>query len=97
MAKRPKTFGLLAEYETPQELFHACEQVRDAGYAAWDAYTPFPVHGLEKAMGLRTSLVPWIVPSLVLALGIFVSFLQAFVFSLLTVIYIQLSVAHEEH
>ncbi len=61
MAKRPKNYGLLAEYETPAELYHACEQVRDAGYGAWDAYTPFPVHGLEKAMGLRSSLVPWIV------------------------------------
>ena len=61
MAKQPKTFGLLAEYETPGELYHACEQVRDAGYGAWDAHTPFPVHGLEKAMGLRPSMVPWIV------------------------------------
>ncbi len=61
MAKRPKVFGLLAEYETPGELYHACEQVRDAGYGAWDAHTPFPVHGLEKAMGLRPSIVPWIV------------------------------------
>lgn len=61
MGKRPKSFGLLAEYENTQDLYHACEQVRDAGYAAWDAYTPFPVHGLEKAMGVRASLVPWIV------------------------------------
>lgn len=61
MAKRPKVFGLLAEYETPGELYHACEKVRDAGYGAWDAHTPFPVHGLEKAMGLRPSIVPWIV------------------------------------
>lgn len=61
MGKRPKSFGLLAEYENTQDLYVACEQVRDAGYAAWDAYTPFPVHGLEKAMGLKASLVPWIV------------------------------------
>lgn len=61
MAKRPKVFGLLAEYETAADLYHACERVRDAGYGAWDAYSPFPVHGLEKAMGLRASLVPWIV------------------------------------
>lgn len=61
MAKRPRTFGLLAEYETAADLYHACERVRDAGYAAWDAHTPFPVHGLDKAMGLRPSIVPWIV------------------------------------
>jgi hypothetical protein len=61
MAKRPKVYGLLAEYETSGELYRACEKVRDAGYGAWDAHTPFPVHGLEKAMGLRPSVVPWIV------------------------------------
>jgi len=61
MARRPKIFGLLAEYETPGDLYHACEKVRDAGYRTWDAYTPFPVHGLERAMGLRPSIVPWIV------------------------------------
>ncbi|MEM7157784.1 MAG: DUF3341 domain-containing protein [Myxococcota bacterium] len=61
MAKRPKVYGLLAEYETPADLYKACEKVRDAGYGAWDAHTPFPVHGLEKAMGLRPSIVPWIV------------------------------------
>jgi hypothetical protein len=61
MAKRPRIYGLLAEYETAADVFHACERIRDAGYAAWDAHTPYPVHGLEKAMGLRTSIVPWIV------------------------------------
>jgi hypothetical protein len=61
MAKRPKMFGLLAEYDSAASLYAACEKVRDAGYAAWDAYSPFPVHGLERAMGLRPSLVPWIV------------------------------------
>ncbi len=61
MPERKKIFGLLAEFDNPHDLFHACEKVRDAGYAAWDAYTPFPVHGLERAMGLRRSVVPWIV------------------------------------
>ncbi len=61
MAERPKVYGLLAEYETPRELYEACEKVRDAGYGAWDAHSPFPVHGLEKAMGVRPSIVPWIV------------------------------------
>lgn len=60
MAKQPKKYGLLAEYETPADLYHACEKVRDAGYGAWDAYSPFPVHGLEKAMGVKASVVPWI-------------------------------------
>lgn len=54
------TYGVLARFRDAESLFHACEQVRDAGYRRWDAHTPFPVHGLEKAMGLRSSKVPWI-------------------------------------
>ena len=53
--------GLLAEFEDPETLRAACERVRDAGFTRWDAHTPFPVHGLEGAMGLRRSPLPWIV------------------------------------
>jgi hypothetical protein len=60
-------FGALAEFATPAELYHACEGVRDAGYTRWDAHAPFPVHGLERAMGLKASRLPWVV--LVMALG----------------------------
>ena len=59
-------YGILAEFGTPAELYHACERVRDAGFTKWDAHTPFPVHGISRAMGLRRSLLPWIV--LVMAL-----------------------------
>ena len=54
-------FGVLAEFATPADLYHACERVRDAGYTRWDAHTPFPVHGLDGAMGLGRSRLPWIV------------------------------------
>src|SRR5205814_1017235 len=54
-------WGLLAEYDNPHELYQACEKVRDAGYTQWDACSPFPVHGLDKAMGLQASKLPWIV------------------------------------
>lgn len=54
-------YGLLARYETPADIFHACEKVRDSGYSKWDACTPFPVHGLERAMGLKPSFLPWLV------------------------------------
>ena len=63
-----KHYGALAQFENPATLYHACEHVRDAGYMLWDAHTPFPVHGLENAMGLERSKVPWI--SLVFALGL---------------------------
>lgn len=59
-------YGVLAEFEDPTALYRACEKVRDAGYRKWDAHTPFPVHGLDRAMGMKPSVLPWIV--LVLAL-----------------------------
>jgi hypothetical protein len=60
-------YGLLAEFQTPAQLYQACESVRDAGYSRWDAHTPFPVHGLDRAMGLKRSQLPWIV--FVMAMG----------------------------
>lgn len=55
-----QSWGVLAEYHTAAEIYHACEKVREAGYDHWDAHTPFPVHGLDKAMGLSASKLPWI-------------------------------------
>ncbi len=54
-------FGLMGYFETPAALYRACEALRDAGYQRFDAHTPFPVHGLEKAMGLRPTRFPWLV------------------------------------
>jgi hypothetical protein len=61
MSTSTKPWGVLAQYEDPAAVFHACEQVRDAGYSKWDACTPFPVHGLDKAMGVKPSRLPWYV------------------------------------
>lgn len=51
--------GLLAEFETSAAVLHAAAMVRDAGYTRWDVYTPFPVHGMDQAMGLPNSRVGW--------------------------------------
>jgi hypothetical protein len=53
--------GLLLELDSPEALMTASFKVRDAGYTRWDAHSPFPVHGLDQAMGLRPTLLPWIV------------------------------------
>lgn len=53
--------GLLVEFETVDDLLRAAETVRDAGYEKWDAHTPFPVHGLDRAMGLKPTRLPLIV------------------------------------
>ena len=57
----------LAEYETPDACVGAAEKLRDAGYTKFDAHTPYPVHGMDKAMGLRDTPLGWIVLVLGLA------------------------------
>lgn len=54
-------FGILAQFASPATLMHAAEKVRDAGYKAFDTYTPFPIHGMDEAMGLKPSRLGWIV------------------------------------
>jgi hypothetical protein len=52
-----KLYGVGAEFPNPAELQAAAEKVRDRGYRWWDCYTPYFVHGLDKAMGQRKSMV----------------------------------------
>lgn len=63
---RTKFVGYVAEFDDPDRLIHACEQVRHAGYRKTDAYTPFPVHGIDEALGIRRTRLPFFV----LAVGI---------------------------
>ncbi len=70
-------WGLLAQYENPAAVYHACEKVRDAGYQQWDACTPFAVHGLDKAMGLKPSKLPWAVLSVGLVGSVFMLFFES--------------------
>lgn len=53
--------GLLAEFEGPEPLRRAAERVCDLGYVHWDVYSPYPVHGIERAMGIRPTVLPWLV------------------------------------
>lgn len=59
--KTPKgevVYGMLAEFANPADTYHAAEKMRDAGYRNWDVYAPFPIHGIDEAMGLKTSRLP---------------------------------------
>ena len=54
-------YGLMAEFETAEELLHAAQQAHQAGYREMDAYSPFEVEGLAEALGARASRIPYIV------------------------------------
>src|SRR5260370_25928006 len=51
-------YGVMGEFGTSEELLHAVEKVREAGYRRFDAFAPFPVEGLSEAVGLKRNLVP---------------------------------------
>ncbi|SRR5581483_2598755 len=61
-----KVYAMAAEYPTPHALYEAAKAVRDAGFKRWDVYSPFPIHGMDDAMGLGKS---WL-SAVVLAGGI---------------------------
>ncbi len=53
--------GLLAEFDTPGALIAAARKVKNAGYTEFDCYSPFPVHGIDAAMGIKATKLPWVV------------------------------------
>ncbi|MEZ5300041.1 MAG: DUF3341 domain-containing protein [Verrucomicrobiales bacterium] len=56
-----RVYGYLAEFDSPQALAKAAEKVRDAGFNKWDAHSPYPIHGMDGAMGMGRSKLPWFV------------------------------------
>ncbi|MCK6447847.1 MAG: DUF3341 domain-containing protein [Planctomycetes bacterium] len=54
-------YGVLAEFDDVDSIAKAAREVRDAGYERFDVYSPFPIHGIEREMGLRPTKLPWIV------------------------------------
>jgi len=50
-------FGVAAEFSCARDLYHAAEKIRDAGFRHWDVFSPFPIHGMDKAMGIRRSVL----------------------------------------
>jgi Protein of unknown function (DUF3341) len=55
MAEYRKVYGLGCEFASAAELMAAAEKIRDAGFSKWDVHTPFPIHGMDGAMGLSKS------------------------------------------
>lgn len=58
---RKRLYGILAEFHDPAALMAAADKVRMAGFRWWDCHTPFPVHGLDKAMGIKRTILPVLV------------------------------------
>lgn len=59
--KPPKAFGWMAEFVDEASLLSASRKVRDSGYTKTDAFTPFPVHGIDEALGIKPTILPFLV------------------------------------
>jgi hypothetical protein len=60
MSSKP-IYGLLAEFETPEQVLAAARSTREAGYRKIDAFTPIPVEGLAEAVGFTWTSLPIVV------------------------------------
>lgn len=60
-ADQGRTFGVMAEFDGPEELVRGALRARQDGYRRMDAYSPFPIEGLADAIGMQRSWIPWIV------------------------------------
>ena len=56
-----KTYGIIARFDTTSDLLHAAEKIRDAGFKDFDCHSPFPVHGLDDAMGLKRTTLGYLI------------------------------------
>ncbi len=56
-----KVYAVMGEFSDPHELVHAGRKIREMGYTKLDAMTPFPVHGIDDALGIPYSKLGWIV------------------------------------
>jgi hypothetical protein len=55
-----KNIAVLGNFKDPNKIMHAANKVRESGYTDFDIYTPYPIHGLDKAMGVKRSILPYI-------------------------------------
>jgi hypothetical protein len=54
-------YGMLAEFSNPAELLEAAKKMHNSGYKDFDCHSPFPIHGMDQAMGLKRSPLGFIV------------------------------------
>ena len=47
--------GILAEFRNPKELSDISREIVKTGYSKFDTFSPFPIHGIDKAMNLKKS------------------------------------------
>ncbi|MEM7145473.1 MAG: DUF3341 domain-containing protein [Verrucomicrobiota bacterium] len=56
-----RPYGYIGEFDSARAVYEAAKKMRDAGYKKWDVHSPYPIHGMDEAMGLGKSILSWLV------------------------------------
>jgi len=54
-------YGIMAEFDTAGQLVVAARKVREAGYTKTDAFSPYPIHEIDEALGIKKSILPFMI------------------------------------
>ncbi|MCO6043040.1 DUF3341 domain-containing protein [Aeoliella sp. ICT_H6.2] len=57
----PQVIGVLAEFSGPEELVAGARAIREKGYRRVEAFSPFPIHGIDEALAAPKPILPWVV------------------------------------
>ncbi len=60
-SETPGLVAILAEFTSVDSVITAARRLRIAGFTRWDTHSPFPLHGIDRAMGIRPTILPWLV------------------------------------
>ena len=60
MSTQEKEWALISEFDAA-DIYHAAEKLRDEGYKKFECYTPFPIHGMDDAQGIKATKLPWLI------------------------------------
>ncbi|MEM6553046.1 MAG: DUF3341 domain-containing protein [Planctomycetota bacterium] len=60
-ASEPQPFAILGEYDNVTDVVHGAKAVRAAGYTKVDVHSPFPIHGMDDILGIKPTILPWLV------------------------------------
>lgn len=56
-----KVYGIIGEFDNVSDVLAATQAAYDAGYRKMDVHSPFPIHGIDDALGVKPTILPWIV------------------------------------
>ena len=76
------SYGILARFDSPKSLMHAAEKVRDEGFEKFDCPSPFPIHGMDDAMGLKRSKLGYLIGFMGMSGALFGFGLQSWIHSI---------------